>query len=434
MRKSPLVILLTTLLNSFVFSSYVQAELTLDSAIEEALQADHWNRSNLLQEQAIRSEAMASAQLPDPKLRLALANLPLDSLDFNQENMTQLQFGLSQQFPRGDSLALKEQQINLMADKNPLQRLQRMALIKLNVSQTWIALHQSSQQLDLLKRKRHIFHELVSISRANFRSGKAKRFEVLDAELQLTRLRDRITQLEKSVAQQQGQLQKWLLSPANSALPVSLQAPDLLTEPGNLSALESALNQHPQMQLIAQDIQIKDKGVELAEEAYKPGFKVDANYGYRDDASSGMERADFLSVAVTMDLPLFPEKRQDQRRNAAIKQRESSKELRLLKARELKSGVEVALADLAGLQQRLSIYDRSYLLQLSEKRKAALRAYAAADARFNEVASSAISELEAQLQRIALEHQIARANVQVNYYLAGVDPQLTSAQSAAEDK
>ncbi len=92
-----------------MFSSYVQAELTLDSAIEEALQADHWNRSNLLQEQAIRSEAMASAQLPDPKLRLALANLPLDSLDFNQENMTQLQFGLSQQFPRGDSLALKEE-------------------------------------------------------------------------------------------------------------------------------------------------------------------------------------------------------------------------------------------------------------------------------------------------------------------------------------
>lgn len=412
-------------LASFIGSA--NAEVSLDQAVEMALKKDHWQLSNLQQEQALRSEAIAVAQLPDPKVRVALANLPLDSFDFNQENMTQLQLGLSQQFPRGNSLSLKQQQVELRADRNPLQRYERSAQLKLQVTQTWLKLHQSEQQLALLKRKKHIFDELVAISRANFRSGKSRRFEVLDAELQLTKLQDRIIQLEKIVSQSQAQLQKWLYEKPVNPLIAELQVPELLVKVQDQQAVNSALTQHPQMQILAQDIQIKDKGVDLADEAYKPGFKVDANYGYRDNHENGMERSDFFTVALTMDLPLFPEKRQDQQRNAAINKREASRELRLLKARELRSGYEAALANLSGIEQRLEIYNQSYLKQQSAKRKAALKAYASANARFNEVAMAALSELEAQLQKVVLEHQAAQAATEVNYYLAGVDPQLQSA-------
>lgn len=407
-----------------VIASHANADISLNSAVETALKADYWQLSNRNQEQALRSEAVAVAQLPDPKVRVALANLPLDSLDFNQENMTQLQIGLSQQFPRGESLALKQQQIALQADKKPVQRKERAAQLKLKVTKSWLALHQSEQQLDLLQHKRYIFDELVAISRANFRSGNARRFEVLDAELQLTKLTDRIVQLEKTVAQQQAGLQKWLYKQPSSALPSELSGPELLAKADNRITLETALTAHPQMLLLAQDIQVKDKGVSLAEEAYKPGFKLDANYGYRTDHDNGMDRADFFTVALTMDLPLFPEKKQDQRRNAAIQKREASRELRMLKAQELKSGLEVAQANLAGLEQRLDIYNQTYLKQQSAKRRAALQAYAAADARFSEVAVSALGELETQLQHIELHHQVAKAKAEINYYLAGIDPQL----------
>lgn len=413
-------------------ASTAQAELSLDDAIATALKVDHWNLSNQQQEQALRSEAVAAAQLPDPKVRLALANLPLDTLDFNQENMTQLQLGISQQFPRGNSLALKQQQVELMAGKNPLQRQERAAQVKYNVSRSWLALHQAEQQLNLLNRNRYIFDELVAISRANFRSGKARRFEVLEAELQLTRFKDRIVQLEKMLGQQQGQLQKWLYDRPVTTTGKTLTGPVLLQTLEDQAAITGALTQHPQMSLLAQDIALGDKGVALAEEAYKPGFKLDASYGYRDDSNSGMERADFMTVAVTMDLPLFPEKRQDQRRNAAIQKREASREMRLLKARELASGLEVAKAELTGLQQRLAIYDQTYLKQQSAKRKAALTAYAAADARFNEVAMAAVTELETRLQRIVLEHQAAQATAQINYYLAGIDPQIQTASAVKE--
>jgi outer membrane protein TolC len=422
----------TILMVSFVGAAH--ADISLDTAIDKALKADHWQLSNFNQEMALRSQAIASAQLPDPKVRVALANLPLDSLDFNQENMTQLQFGVSQQFPRGDSLELKQQQLELQAGKNPLQRLERSAQIKLAVSRTWLALHQAEQQLALLQRKKHIFDELVAISRANFRSGKARRFEVLDAELQLTKFSDRIIQLEKMMSQQQAQLQKWLYVKPTKPLNNEFEPPRLLLSITNDQTVIDALTQHPQMQLLAQDIQVKDKGIAIAEEAYKPGFKLDANYGYRDDSDTGMERADFFTVALTMELPLFPEKRQDQRRSAAIQNREASKEIRLLKARELRSGFEMAKAGLFGIEQRLAIYDQAYLKQQSAKRKSALKAYASADARFNEVSMAAITELETQLQQIALVHEVAKAKAEINYYLAGVDPQLQTSAITQESK
>ena len=50
----------------------------------------------------------------------------------------------------------------------------------------------------------------------------------------------------------------------------------------------------------------RGEAVELAEQAYKPGWALDLNYGYREgNLPSGEPRSDFVSVAVTVDLPIF---------------------------------------------------------------------------------------------------------------------------------
>lgn len=403
----------------------VQAELRLQDAVAEAIHSDHWVRSNTYQEQALRSQAIASGQLPDPKLRLALANLPTDTFDFDQENMTQVQVGLSQQFPRGDSLKIRQQQLGQQADKGPLQRSLRAATLKQQVSIRWLKLHALQEQLMLLENNRHLFQELVDISRANFRSGKARRFEVLDAELQITRLNDRITRMQQQESVLRSQLNRWLpVVMSNESLPTSLPVIEPVLTLDDMSALRSAVQSHPQLRLLTQDIDIRQRGVELADQAYKPGFRLDTSYGLRDDMSDGRDRADFFSVAVTFDLPLFPEKRQDASRNAAIQQREAAREDRLLSVREHQAGLQQAISNYQGVQQRLAIYNQDYLRQLREKRIAATRSYAAADGRFSDVAAAAMGELEAKLMKIQLAHQQAQIITNMNYWLAGADPLL----------
>lgn len=401
----------------------VHAELSLQDAVSEAIKSDHWARSSAYQEQALRSQAIASGQLPDPKLRLALANVPTDTFDFDQENMTQLQVGLSQQFPRGDSLKIRQRQLGQQADKGPLQRQMRAATLTQQVSIRWLKLHSLQEQLMLLERNRHLFQELVDISRANFRSGKARRFEVIDAELQITRLNDRITRMQQQAAVLRGQLNRWLPQmKSHEPLPTLLPEIKPLLMLDDMPALRAAVQSHPQLRLLEQDIEIRQRGVELAEQAYKPGFRLDTRYGLRDDMADGRDRADFFSVAVTFDLPLFPEKRQDATRNAAVQQREAAREDRLLGLREYHAELKQAISNHQGLQQRLAIYNQDYLRQLRAKRIAATRSYAAADGRFSDVAAAALSELEIKLTKIQLRHQQAQTVINMNYWLAGADP------------
>ncbi len=85
-----------------------QAEvLALQKAPElEQLQA---NKNALIQ------EAIADDQWVDPKLILGAINVPTDRFSFTQENMTQIQVGLMQQFPKGNSLGIRSLQDRLQA-------------------------------------------------------------------------------------------------------------------------------------------------------------------------------------------------------------------------------------------------------------------------------------------------------------------------------
>lgn len=110
----------TTFFVLLVLSIMVKAEepnlLTLQSAINIAVQ----DNPSLAQIQA-RSEAMAAipsqvGTLPDPVISFNALNLPVDTFDTAQENMTQMQGGISQAIPFPGKLTLREQAATYQAE------------------------------------------------------------------------------------------------------------------------------------------------------------------------------------------------------------------------------------------------------------------------------------------------------------------------------
>ncbi|NNG12776.1 MAG: hypothetical protein HKM88_05950, partial [Halobacteria archaeon] len=85
-------------------SLHAIAALTLAEAEQLALSEDPAVAASRARSQALREDAVASGQLPDPKLKTGLFNLPLDTFDIDQEPTTQLRLGLQQTFPRGATL------------------------------------------------------------------------------------------------------------------------------------------------------------------------------------------------------------------------------------------------------------------------------------------------------------------------------------------
>lgn len=68
-----------------------------------------------------------------------------------------------------------------------------------------------------------------------------------------------------------------------------------------------------------QSINAAQSRLELAEKGYFPDFKLGAFYGIREDMPNGAERADFLSLKLSMNVPLFAGSKQ----RKAVEQRSS---------------------------------------------------------------------------------------------------------------
>jgi len=81
-----------------------ESTLTLAEAERLALLHDVSAPEMQAQGRALREQAVADAQLPDPSLSLGVMSLPVDSFNRTAEPMTQTTVGVTQAIPAGDSL------------------------------------------------------------------------------------------------------------------------------------------------------------------------------------------------------------------------------------------------------------------------------------------------------------------------------------------
>ncbi len=313
-----------------VFSTSVKAEqpniLTLQSAISIAVQ----DNPGLAQIQA-RSEALAAipfqvASLPDPVISFNALNLPVDSFNTAQENMTQMQGGISQVIPFFGKLALREKTATYQAEAATYDVIEaRFGLLR-DVKKTWWALFYLDRALDIILVNQDLLRQFVQIARTKYEVGEGLQQDVLLAQLELSKLLDNELRLTGALEKAKTQLNSLLNKPANhkfnTAQQTSEDLPTLLEE----SVLyEQAENYRALLASRREFINAAQSRLELAKKDFFPDFKVAAFYGGRDDMPSGRKRADFLSMKLSMNVPIFAANKQqkalDQRSSELMQQR-----------------------------------------------------------------------------------------------------------------
>ncbi|MBK8971862.1 MAG: TolC family protein [Hahellaceae bacterium] len=394
-------------------------ELTLDAAIEIAQQGDPWLAGNQLNQQALEDRATAAGTLPDPKVGLGLANLPVDSWDFAQEPMTQAQVSVSQMFPRGRSLALQQQQLQLSAEALPFARQDRKAQVAAEVSERWWDIYLAQESQQWVKTSRTHFEQLAELAETRYASAiwRTRQQDLVNAQVELSRLDDRLLQLNQQQQVATERLAEWFRLPATSSTP---QAPTLLNDAtlvasgsphlrertavqgADDASLAAELSQHPAIRLLDQKVEAMKVGAELAEQKYQPEWGVSAGYGYRANDPRGMERSDFLSVGITFDLPIFTANRQDREVKAAVADTEALRTDRLLLLRRLIANYRQAQVLLDQLIARQRLYDQQILPQLREQIETELAAYTHDEGDFQAVMRARIAELNAQIELLGI--------------------------------
>lgn len=428
-----------------VFSTIAQSAgntLTLDEAVRTAQINDPWLAGNRHSQDAIESMSVAAGTLPDPKISLGFANVPTDTFDFNQEAMTQFKVGVTQMFPRGDSLAIKRKQFEAVGSQFPFQRLDRKAKIVVTVSKLWLDAYRAQESIILIEKDRPLFEQLVDVAEASYSAafGKTRQQDIVRSQLELTRLDDRLTVLRQKQEMFMEKLSEWLseyfhgeysdsstgLSPylwsrleldrSRTDIKMLQESLYLAKREADPQKLLDHFARHPSLLTVDRKIEASKIAIDLAREKYKPAWGVNANYGYRDEDQNGRDRADFVSIGISFDLPYFTSNRQDKEVQSAVSLAEAVKTKKWALLRKMIAGFEKSRAQLIRLNERQLLYQEQLLPQIHEQAEASLTAYTNDDGDFAEVVRSRIAELNAQIAALGIDVERQKTIVELNYY------------------
>ena len=382
--------------------------LTLDRAIQLAHDHDPWLAGNLYSQQALEAKAGAASSLPSPTVSLEFANWPTDSFDFNQEPMTQFKVRVSQRFPRGDSLAINEKKLRRLSSQFPYQRLDRRAKVASRVSQRWLDAYKAQESIALIENDRALFEQLVDLAQSRYSTavGRSRQQDLIRAQLELTRLEDRLTILRLQRDQALADLSEWtggVYEPQLSAyeafeLPLSVArklpqikmlamnatAPvDTHTATAKLPRELWFLLSHPAVKALDRQYDASKADVELMREGNKPQWGVNVGYGFRGNDLAGEDQADFLSVGVNFDLPLLTRNRQQHRFKAAIAGAGAVQMKKQLLLKKMLASLRAAQVELDALTYRQTLFVDQLLPQMSDQSEASLTAYTYDDGDFD---------------------------------------------------
>lgn len=431
---------LTTLMAGNAFAS--SQSLDLQSAVRAAQQNDPWLVENKHSQDAVESMSVAAGTLPDPTISFGLANFPTDTFDIDQEPMTQVKVGVTQQFPRGDSLEIKRKQLQTLGKQFPYQRQDRLAMTAVTTAQLWLDGYKAQESIALIEKDRPLFEQLADVAEASYSTalGKTRQQDIIRAHLELTRLEDRLTMLkqkqetflEKLSGWMQGAFtEQYLLEPQTGGgnsywdyeldrdlpevrmLKQNLYNSKEKAEPDELYAYFSA---HPAVRAVERKIEASSLGVDLARESYKPMWGLNLSYSYRDETPAAGDLADFVSVGVSFDLPFFTKNRQDKELQSAVSRAEAVKTKKWTLVRNMITEFEKNRAQLQRLTQRQQLYRDRLLPQMHEQAEASLTAYTNDDGDFAEVVRARIAELNARIDALEIDVEKQKAVIRLNYF------------------
>ena len=416
-RSSVVLVILSAALLQLSFPIAAQETLGLARAEQLALERDTLHGSLVAKVDALEQQSIADQQLPDPKVQLGLVNFPTDTFRRDQEPMTQVLVGVQQAFPRGDSLQIRSAQTGVRAQRLREMARNREAMVRRDVSLAWYELYYWLQAEDIIEHNRNLFSQLLNVTQYQYSSGRRKQQDVIRAQLEMSQLDDRIAEVRGKQDVARASLSRWIGEQA-AAQGLVNKLPEAVALPAR-KVLQDRLAEHPKLRAATTDIEVQEKDVALAREAYKPEWMLGVNYGIRDGRNAdGSNRADFLSAMVTVDIPLFSGKRQDRRLEARQHQLQAAKFAFDDQYRELNQMLDSSYAEWERLQERERLYKSTLLPQARQNAESALLAYQNDTADFANVMRARITELDIELKflRITLDMYKAQAKIA---YLAG---------------
>jgi len=357
-------------------------------------------------------ETTASArELPDPKLKFGIDNLPADGPDrysLTRDFMTMRKIGVMQEFVRSDKREIRGRRAEQELAREQAMLGDARATLRRDVAQLWIERYFAERMAAVVDEQYAETDLQRETLQAGLRAGKTQPADLLALQVNLQSLLDRRAEYRRQAARAAALLSRWL--GAESARPLAALPSRLL--PAQHRELATHAENHPHLQTLERQIDIAHNDAALARAANKPDWGLEVAYAQRGPQFSNM-----LSVQISIDLPLFQKNRQDRSVAAKMAQVEQARALKEDALRQHLAEANATRADWEAASARLQRFDDSLLPLARERAQLALAAYRGGQAPLAAALEARRGEIELRLQQLQLAAEQGRAYAQLLYFL-----------------
>ncbi len=306
-------IVIFALYPTYGLSQPAEEYLILEDLINEALERNPQLNSFYNVIRADSAIIPQSGALPDPILSLNLLNIPTNSFAFDQEAMTGKQIALRQKFPFPGKLGLKEKISTEKAGVSNANYLEFKNQIVKDVKVNYYDLFFVNKAIETTRKNQSLIQEFVKIAETKYAVGKGLQQDVLKAQVELSKMTDKIIQLEQRRKVIQARINTLLNRPVNLELG-SPREPEFKAIEQNLDSLQNfATENRPFIQGWRAMKRQSDFKVRLAEKDYWPDLSLFVAYTQRDELQNGNPGYDFLSGGISLNIPIYSGQKQSKK-------------------------------------------------------------------------------------------------------------------------
>ena len=254
--------------------------------------------------------------LPDPRLQLGYQRMPMTPPEVQGAI-----YGFGQDIPFPGKLSLKGEVAQRDAERLEQEfnatRLRLIATLK----EDYFNLHFVHKSIEIVERNKTLLMQFEKTAKARYTVGQAAQQDVFRAQLEISRVLDRLAVLDQQKESLHAVINRLLNRPPAGPLgmPTEIQTTILTIPLQDLSRRADEFS--PALHATAKSIDRSERAVSLAKRQYYPDFDITA-LGTRNDHIN----ENGYQVMVGIKIPLFYESKQKQGVREALASLESSRE------------------------------------------------------------------------------------------------------------
>ena len=390
----------------------------LAELVEEALRANpEIHRARSL-EQAQQARIPQAGTLPDPTLSAGLMDLPVPDMDLSAEGMTMFSIQVGQRFPAPGVRGAREERARALADADAARTERVRWSVATRLQEAYFALLEVEEAVMVHHRTHAALEAYARSAESSYAQGIVPQQDILRAHAELVRIEDHLVELRerrgRALAQVNALLGRPSRTPVQLSVPPRVEAllgaePDAgfltshLTDvelgeafPTLAELQEEALRRRPEIEEARHRSKAARSAVREARSERWPGISVTGGYGLR----SG--RRDMLSLGVSVELPVFRGRKQDQAVLEAEHLLGADERAQEVSALDVEREVAEAHAELVRLREQILLLDEGIVPQARATVTSAAAAYGTGEGSF-------VGLMEAQ--SVLYRYEIERAHL-----------------------